>query len=188
MNKIITLTENVANFPDTMRASGDKRLVYKNDSDVFQIYRRSYISPETGPLFPEERRVFLEVFSMLAKNSIPSLIWNSSKLVKLQQQVRHIHPFNFLEAVVHYPPLKKCFLSVVERGGFVWNECFSRFKLNLELQDSMNNVAPHIEDFSRKVQLEGDSVKEILSKDRLLPTDVKSLILNLPENVTPSEV
>lgn len=153
------------------------------EEEGFQVYRKNHVSREAGPLFLHEQKVFLKVFSMLAKSSLASLMWNSSTLNGLQKDVQHIHPFNFLEAVVHHPPLKKDFLSVVERGGMIWSQCFSRFKENLELQDSMGNVAPYVEDFSRRVQLDEVVVKEILSKDTLLPADIKSIILNLPEDI-----
>ncbi len=186
MHQAITSKAHLSGLTSSMVSGDDKKgaLIRQAVKDgSFQVYRHVDVSSETGPIHLEECKVFVKVFSTLAQSSLSSLLWNSSKIEKLKQQVQHVHPFNFLESLVYHPPLKNNFISVVDRGGLVWSQCFSKFKENLALQDSMGNLTPFIEDFSKKVQIEPDVVRNVLQKESVQPREVINLILSIPQRV-----
>ncbi len=158
--------------------SGIAFLSYQSHRE-FQPYRSGVISKESGSITLDELEVFDKVFKMLSECSLATLFFYSGRLNRLKQRVAHVHPFNFLESFKDNPTLKKKFLKVVDKGGLVWKECFSRFKENLNLQNSYKNIGPHIDSFSRKTKIDPDVVKEFLEKDELSTQDIHNLVLSI---------
>lgn len=155
-----------------------RKLKEYSANENFQVYREIAVSNETDIITHDELQVFNKIFKMLGSNSLGSLFLNKGKIQALKKKVEHVHPLNFLESLVKHSELRAHFLSVVDRGGIVWKECFGRFKENLSLQNSFGNIEPHIESFSQNVGVEKDGIKKIFESENPKSSEIHNLLLS----------
>lgn len=120
--------------------------------ELFKSYRYHKLSLR-GPVTDEEYQIFIDVFTMLSTLGTWGLFKKMGKIEALKERVAHIHPFNFLETLVINPALKRLFVQVKENNGFVWSRCKKNFKEEVEVQNQMGNIKPHLCNFAQYMQV-----------------------------------
>lgn len=139
-------------------------------------YRKVEFSKKHCLVSPDESKVLHELFSLLSTRSMSSILFNYNHITSLKSRVKHLHPLNFIQVLGTDPELKGKFLKVMARGGQVWNQCFSNFKLAIKEQDGLRNLRPHVSHFSQFTTLSQEQISSILGSDNLTIDEIRDLI------------
>lgn len=116
------------------------------------------------------------IFDILANQPMTWILWNQSKIKALQERVSHIHPLNFMEIISKHSELRTSFKKLVDSQGFVWQQCESKFAIDLLEQHQMGNLTPHVEVFAKKMQLDREKFNSFFEGNSIQESNLKQLM------------
>ncbi len=121
------------------------------------------------PLTTAEAKLIYELIDNLGKKSKAALLFNTGTMLKLGEDIQHIHPLRFLEVVFTNPDLKESMEKVLN-DHFKWdgflNGSFGQrgFADKMRHEFNRNNLFPYVLGFSQAVKAHPDQIRTLFEK------------------------
>jgi len=117
-------------------------------SGTYLGYPRDY----PGGLTTEELNDIHFIVRTLADKSLITIAKERYSLEAAGDRIDHVHPLNFLLTIFSDEELKVAVRNI--RGkGWVWSNFLSGLKQTLSTESEINNVMPHMQDFSSRLEV-----------------------------------
>ncbi len=117
-------------------------------SGTYLGYPRDY----PGGVTAEEFKDIHFIVRTLADKSLITIAKERYSLEAAGDRIDHVHPLNFLLTIFSNEELKVAIRNI--RGkGWVWSNFLSGLKQTLSTEFEINNVMPHMQDFSSRLEV-----------------------------------
>jgi hypothetical protein len=107
---------------------------------------------------PEEKRKVENLFGTLADATVANLVWNALNLIRLGNEIDHLHPFALLFAM----PRDKIRLTFVNGNRFKIQSVLDGINKGMQREIQRNNINRFIPDFCALMGVDENRVRDLI--------------------------
>lgn len=111
----------------------------------------------------EEKRLIAYIITTLGNASLLTIAKSRSDLKHAGAQIERIHPFRFLEYVMHDDKVRAAMQNMSKRS-WLWKEYFEGIKRSLEEENSRSNLLVHVNNFASKLSISQDAIYSLIQE------------------------